>query len=38
MSMETGNIDRLLKAVDDGIARAEARDPLSKKLLKADIQ
>ena len=38
LAMETGNIDRLLTAVDEAMERADARNPEAKKVMKTDIK
>ena len=38
MGMESGNIDRLLTAMDSAMAAAETRDPIDKKVLKKEIK
>ena len=38
MGMESGNIDRLLTAMDSAMAAAESRDPIDKKVLKKEIK
>ena len=38
MAMESGNIDRLLGAMDDAMKAAETRDPIDKKILKKEIK
>lgn len=38
LPMETGNIDRLLTAVDEAMERADARNPEAKKVMKTDIK
>ena len=38
MGMESGNIDRLLGAMDNAMAAAETRDPIDKKVLKKEIK
>lgn len=37
MGMESGNIDRLLGAMEDAMKKAENRDPIDKKVLKKEI-
>ena len=36
--MESGNIDRLLTAIDEAIERADARNAEAKKVMKTDIK
>lgn len=38
MAMESGNIDRLLTAIDEAIERADARNAEAKKVMKTDIK
>ena len=38
LAMETGNIDRLLTAVDEAMERADARNPEAMKVMKTDIK
>uniref|UniRef100_UPI003FF1053A hypothetical protein n=1 Tax=Coprococcus sp. TaxID=2049024 RepID=UPI003FF1053A len=38
LAMETGNIDRLLTAIDEAMERADARNPEAKKVMKTDIK
>ena len=37
MGMESGNVDRLLGAMDDAMKKAETRDPIDKKILKKEL-
>ena len=37
MGMETGNVDRLLGAMDEAMNKAETRDPIDRKVLKKEI-
>ncbi len=38
MAMESGNVDRLLTAIDEAIERADARNAEAKKVMKTDIK
>ncbi len=38
LAMESGNVDRMLTAIDEAMERADARNPEAKNVLKTDIK